>query len=112
MGVVLAGPAVPSVTGECAATKPYGSFTEFYPHYRREHSRTATRALHVFGTAMVQTLALFNPALLPAALAAGATGMLLSPALCGLPHGLIEGAAVMVLFVLLAHRGGATKAVR
>jgi len=36
----------------------YGSFEEFWPFYLREHSRRATRLLHVAGTSLVLLLAL------------------------------------------------------
>jgi hypothetical protein len=35
----------------------YRSFSEFWPHYLREHGRRETRAFHYFGTALVLILA-------------------------------------------------------
>lgn len=32
------------------ADQPFNSFTEFWPHYATEHSKTATRVLHAVGT--------------------------------------------------------------
>jgi hypothetical protein len=35
----------------------YKSFSEFWPHYLREHSRPATRRIHYAGTALVLAFA-------------------------------------------------------
>jgi hypothetical protein len=63
------------------------SFTEFWPHYLREHSRPRTRALHYAGTTLVVLLAL-------AYLATGRWQLLLALPLAG--YGFAWGAHLMV----------------
>jgi hypothetical protein len=40
--------------------REHKNFAEFWPHYLREHSRPATRALHYLGTSLVVALVLFG----------------------------------------------------
>lgn len=104
-------PAVPSLTGVRHDAKPYTSFEEFYPHYQREHTQSGTRALHVCGTAIVTFLVLQKPMLLPAVVGAGSIGYILCGLLAGMATGLVEGATLVVLFLLLADNGRVLKPV-
>ena len=67
--------------------KAYRSFAEFWPHYLREHSRPATRALHYAGTTLVVVVAV-------AALAAGEWLLLLAVPLLGYGFAWLSHAAV------------------
>ena len=70
-----------------APAAAFRSFAEFWPHYLREHSRPATRALHYAGTTLVVLVAL-------AALVAGSWRLLLAVPLVGYGFAWLSHAAV------------------
>jgi hypothetical protein len=110
LAAAMYAPAVPSLTGPAHANKPFSSFDAFYPFYQREHSQSATRAMHVAGSAVVLFLMLRSPALIAAAAIAGSVGFALTGALIGMPHGAVEGATLVTVYLLVARRGGALSA--
>ena len=68
--------------------REFKSFSEFWPHYLREHARPATRALHYAGTTLVVLLAI-------AALATGDLWLVLAIPVAGYgfawaSHALVE----------------------
>ncbi len=97
LGVALPGPP--------AATKPFATFTDFFPFYMREHSQPATRALHYVGTATFVALSAgWARGRLVLPLVAGlAAGYAAFPLLRTLPSGLPE-MALMVGVYLAAGR--------
>jgi hypothetical protein len=65
----------------------YRSFGQFWPHYLREHSRPATRALHYAGTGLVILIGL-------AAVATGRWGLLIALPVAGYGFAWASHAAV------------------
>lgn len=74
-----------------AATKPYGTFDAFWPHYLAEHSQPWTRRLHFIGTSIFLSLIVLRyPALLVCVAAGLSAGFAAFPFLRGVPNGKIE----------------------
>lgn len=81
-----------------ARSKPYATFTQFYPFYLSQHSQAGTRRLHVLGTALMLAQVVATPALLAALLAGGAAGMAVFAPLRGQASGLLEFALVLATY--------------
>eukprot|EP01138_Halocafeteria_seosinensis_P008149 gb/GECG01008329.1/.p1 GENE.gb/GECG01008329.1/~~gb/GECG01008329.1/.p1 ORF type:complete len:169 (+),score=11.32 gb/GECG01008329.1/:1-507(+) len=85
-----------------ADTKPYATFSEFYPHYLEEHSKQSTKRLHFVGTTLIIAAMLYNPGLLYAAGSAALMGYTIFPYLRWLSTGVPEGIIVLGTFLVVA----------
>jgi GNAT superfamily N-acetyltransferase len=85
----------PPDPASAAATKPFTTFSEFYPLYLDQHSQPMTKLLHAVGTTLVIAGALMEPRLIVAGACASAVGLAVFRLCIGLSHGFVEfGAAV------------------
>jgi len=89
------------LVGVRAANKPYTTFSEFYPFYLSEHSDLTNRRLHFAGTTGVLLILLSSPDALQAIVAAGSLGYLLCGLLSFIPHGFVEMAIVISVFIFV-----------
>lgn len=90
--------------GSPAATKPYGTFDAFWPHYMGEHSQMWTRRLHIIGTTLFVASLISNPALMLCVAAACAVGFSAFPFLRAQPSGAIEFALMLGTYLMLGKR--------
>lgn len=87
-----------------AATKPFGSFEEFYPFYISQHSDQTCRRLHIIGTTIILIYALFEPFTFPSLALAGMVGSVLFPLTRSLEHGIMEGFCMIYAFLYFMRR--------
>jgi hypothetical protein len=93
-------PALPSLTGPPAASKPYKTLEEFYPFYIGEHSNATNKLLHVSGTSIILLLGLFRPSVFVCLEGAWLVGYFLFPVLIGIPHGFFEFGASLIAYTV------------
>lgn len=89
---------MPSITGVAASTKPYRTWTSFYPHYKTEHTNSTNRLLHLVGTIITSTILVRSPYTILAGVLAGSIGYILTSLLAGLQNGALEGIIVFMIF--------------
>jgi hypothetical protein len=77
-----------------AATKPFATFSAFYPFYLTQHSRRGTRLAHCAGTLWLLAAAAADARIGVAVGAAAGLGCAVFPLLRGLSTGLLEFALV------------------
>ncbi len=103
---------VPSLAPRAApaSTKPFATFSHFYPHYLSEHSLPWTKRLHLVGTLAMAAQVVRTPGLGLAAGAAGGLGFLLFPHLRWLATGLPEFALMMLAYFAVGMRATGDRA--
>lgn len=87
-----------------AATKPFGTFEEFYPFYLSQHQDTVCRRLHFIGTSLFFLIALFEPFSAPSLTMAGMVGYIVFFATRHIDHGLIEMGIAFATFLYFMQR--------
>jgi hypothetical protein len=83
-----------------SSTKPYNTFEEFYPHYRREHSQTITRQWHYVGTTLFLIYLLTQPVLLVPILSGAFAAYTVMPFFRHLSNGLGEIILFMTVYII------------
>ena len=91
---------VPLPTAPHAATKPFGTFAEFYPFYLQEHSAQMTKRLHYVGTLLFLAMLAGTPSLLLPLAAGLSLGFTLFPYMRHIPSGLLEMVAMLGMYIL------------
>ena len=93
-------PALPAL-GPPAKTKPFATFSEFYPHYLGEHAAAGTKYFHFVGTTLMALFVAAHPELLASFASAGVVGFALFPMLRHLESGALEMAAMLSVFLMV-----------
>lgn len=91
---------IPSLTGTAVLAKPYRTWSEFYPHYKTEHTDYTNRLLHLVGTTITSIMLLRQPRVILAGIFSGSIGYILCGVLQGTPNGAYEGIAIFLLFII------------
>lgn len=97
-------PPPPLQSSVVAPTKPFGTFSEFYPHYLTEHRQAGTKRFHLAGTAVLLALLGRTPDLLLALLGAGTVGLAAFPLMRGLSSGVPEFCLMLGVYAVLGRR--------
>lgn len=82
------------------ATKPFGSFDEFYPFYISQHQDETCRRLHFIGTSIIIFFALIEPRIFVSLGLASVIGVSAFGATRSFSHGLFEGLIMLLTFAL------------
>lgn len=86
-----------------ASTKPFATFSEFYPFYLQEHSKLGTKITHFVGTSILTLLVARRPLLAAALLSAGALGYASFPLFRSIRHGILEMLVAIGTYLLVGH---------
>jgi hypothetical protein len=84
-----------------AKTKPFDSFSSFYPFYLSQHSERGTKALHVAGTFCVAAACVREPRLLASLAAAIAFGTATFPFLRRFESGIVEAVFAVAAYTVV-----------
>lgn len=87
-----------------AASKPFGSFEQFYPFYLSQHADLTCRRLHFVGTSLILLYAMADPMLFPSLILGALMGYAVFPMTRSFEHGIIEMVVMFSVFVLSVRR--------